>query len=110
MFPDAEDETLKASFLKPFGVTPETLCKRRIRTMGFVIGVLFAKAFFLKGGFFWQFTWWTFLSMWGTYTILALSHILNGDMKKQTYTQPAKIDTTKMPYKMCYIAIVMYEW
>ena len=87
MFPDADDEAVKASFLKPHGVTPETLCKRRIRSMGFSLGVLTIRAFgMISKGFFYQFTYWSVLSMWATFTLLSLAHIMNDDFHKQIYT------------------------
>ena len=112
IFPD-NSESLRASILKPRGATPEVLCKRRIRSMGTMMGLLFVRAYSVasnKGGLFYQFTHWTFTSMWVAYTTLSIAHIFNNDMKKKFYEKPDRIDDTIMPYRVCYAAIIMYEW
>ena len=48
--------------------------------------------------------------MWGAYTVLTIAHIFNNDLGKQVYQQPSRIDTNRLPYRLCYVAIVMYEW
>lgn len=112
MFPD-DCESLRESFLKPRDTTPEALCNCRIRTMSAMLGGLVLRAVGAgrsSSGFFYQFTYWSFLSMWGTYTVLSIAHIFNNDLSKKTYVWPAKIDTNTMPYRVCYLAIVIYEW
>lgn len=48
--------------------------------------------------------------MWVAYTALSVAHIFNNDLKREVYEKPERIDITKMPYRLCFPTIIMYEW
>ena len=110
LFP-GDNSNLKTAFLKPRGVSPDTLAKWRLSCMVWmIIQILIRGLTFSNSDLFYRFTNWSVIMNWLSYTIFTIAHIMNKDFGKQAYVEPSAAEKEQRPYYLWAVATGFYEF